>query len=117
VAVYSAPDGTEKFDKAFKALNGSLNLLDGSGARLLVVVSDGEYTPDEARAARNWVAQCEMAGVAVLWLPFDNGRSAQVLLRAASAGIVPGTMDPAKTASEIGSMAASLLTKIGKRNA
>jgi len=117
VAVYSAPDGTEKFDKAFKALNGSLNLLDGSGARLLVVVSDGEYTADESQAARKWVAQCEMAGVAVLWLPFDNGRSAQVLLRSASAGIVPGTMDPAKTASEIGSMAANLLTKIGKRNA
>jgi hypothetical protein len=58
-----------------------------------------------------------MAGVAVLWLPFDNGRSAQRLLHAASVGIVPGTMDPAKTASEIGSMAANLLTKIGKRNA
>ena len=41
VKVYSAPDMTEKFDKAFKALNGGLNLLNGSGALLLVVVSDG----------------------------------------------------------------------------
>ena len=117
VAIYSAPDGTEKFDKAFKAINGSLDLLNGTGARLLVVVSDGEYTGDERRYARSWMSRCEQAGVAVLWLPFDNGRSARDLLNGSSVGVLEGTMDPAKTASEIGSMAAKLLTKVGKRNA
>jgi hypothetical protein len=117
VAIYSAPDGTEKFDKAFKAINGSLDLLNGTGARLLVVVSDGEYTNDERRSARSWMSRCEQAGVAVLWLPFDNGRSARDLLNGSSVGVMAGTMDPAKTAGEIGSMAAKLLTKVGKRNA
>lgn len=68
VSVYTAQDSTEKFDKAFQALNGSLNLLDGSGARLLVVVSDGHYTADEQRKAEQWTARCAQAGVAVLWL-------------------------------------------------
>ena len=57
VQVYSAPDGTEKFHRAFTALNGELDLLYGSGARLLVVVSDGCYTGKEAQAATEWVAR------------------------------------------------------------
>lgn len=117
VAVYSAPDGTEKFDKAFKALNGSLNLLDGSGARLLVVASDGEYTGDEVQATRKWITRCEQAGVAVLWLSFDNGRVAERLLTGSKAGVVAGTMDPTQTADKIGSMAAKVLTQVGRRNA
>lgn len=68
VNVYSAPDGTERFDEAFKALDGSLNLLHGSGARLLVVVSDGEYTGSERDATRQWLNRCSRAGVGVLWL-------------------------------------------------
>ena len=40
VTVYTAPDGTEKFDRAFQALDGGLSLLHGTGARLLVVVSE-----------------------------------------------------------------------------
>ena len=68
VNVYSAMDSTEEFDSAFKALDGSLNLLNGSGARLLVVVSDGEYRSDQKDKARHWVDRCAKAGVAVLWL-------------------------------------------------
>jgi hypothetical protein len=117
VTVYTAPDGTEKFDKAFKALDGSLNLLHGSGARLLVVVSDGEYTPDEIRATRKWINRCEQAGVAVLWLPFDSGRSAQRTLAGADVGLITGTLNPTEAASQIGQEAAKLLTKVGKRNA
>lgn len=116
VNVYTAPDGTEEFDKAFKAINGSVDLLNGTGARLLVVVSDGEYRPDQSKKARQWLARCEQAGVAVLWLPFDNGYSARDLLRGSKAGVVAGTMDPTQTASEIGAMAAKVLTEVGKRN-
>lgn len=68
VNVYSAPDGTERFDLAFQALNGSLGLLDGSGARMLVIVSDGYYTREERQNCRDWLKRCEQAGVAVLWL-------------------------------------------------
>jgi len=68
VKVYTAEDGTEKFDSAFQALDGALDLLSGSGARLLVVVSDGEYTPDERNKAKAWIERCRRDGVGVLWI-------------------------------------------------
>lgn len=68
VNVYTAPDGTEKFNEAFQALDGSLNLIHGTGARLLVVVSDGEYTPDERKSAKSWLDRCSREGIGVLWL-------------------------------------------------
>jgi hypothetical protein len=116
VRIYTAPDGTEKFDEAFCALDGSLNLLYGTGARLLVVVSDGCYTRDEITAAKKWMKRCEEAGVGVLWLPFDHGHYAREILTASTtAVVVPGTMDPAAAAVEIGRAAADAMTKIGRR--
>lgn len=115
VNVYTAPDGTEKFNKAFKALDGALNLLHGNGARLLVVASDACYTGDESRAARKWIDACQRAGVGVLWLPFDdrdNGRTAKNLTRGSSAIVLTGTMDPASVATEIGTAAARALTTV-----
>ena len=117
VNVYSAPDGTEKFDKAFKALDGSLNLLTGSGARLLVVVSDGCYTGDETEKAKKWMRRCQESGVAVLWLPFDRDGYAQMIVRDTDAVLLADTFDPAKAATAIGSAAAKALTKVGTRNA
>lgn len=116
VNVFSAPDGTEKFDKAFKALNGSLDLLTGSGARLLVVVSDGCYTGDEMEKAERWMRRCQESGVAVLWLPFDRDGYAQRITRGTDAVVLADTFDPAKAATAIGSAAAQALTKIGTRN-
>ena len=72
VRVYSASDMTEKFDKAFQALNGKLELLGSSGARLLVVVSDLYHTPDEVQAARKWFARCKREGVAVVVVAPDE---------------------------------------------
>lgn len=115
VNVYSAPDGTEKFGEAFKAIDGALNLLHGSGARLLVIVSDGEYTGDEQRNAKKWIARCAKAGVGVLWIgagwygdtgqKYVNGRESQYI-----------RMDKQATAaaSAIGKSAASALTKAGE---
>lgn len=117
VNVYSAPDNTERFDKAFRALDGALNLLNGSGAKLLVVVSDGQYTPEERRNARKWVSQCEQSGVAVLWLPFDNGYYAKELAQTANAVVMSGVLDPTAAASEIGRAAAGVLTNVGRRAA
>lgn len=68
VKVYTAEDGTEKFDNAFQALDGALDLLNGAGARLLVVVSDGEYTTDEEKRAKSWIQRCQRDGVGVLWI-------------------------------------------------
>jgi len=120
VNVYTAPDGTEKFDKAFKALDGSLNLLHGTGARLLVVVSDGCYTPEETEKAKKWVQECEKNGVAVLWLPFAHAHKItyiEDIIKGTSAALLGNIKDPAEAALQIGKAAADALTKIGARNA
>jgi hypothetical protein len=114
VSVYSAPDGTEKFGKAFSALDGALNLIHGNGARLLVVVSDGEYTSDESRKALEVVAKCKEAGVAILWLPFDNGSGAS-RLAGDHAEVVRGISNPAEAAETIGRAAERVMTRIGQR--
>ena len=118
VNVYSAPDGTEKFDSGFKALDGSLNLLYGSGARMLVVVSDGAYTSEEADKARKWLKECDKNGVAVVWVSFDYSHYASRYLAGLSGKLVDGR---GKTDSEIATMigqtASEVLSTIGKRNA
>lgn len=68
VTVYTAPDGTEKFNDAASALNGAMNLTSGSGARLLVIVSDGIYTDVETTKAKEWVKRMTDNGVGVVWL-------------------------------------------------
>jgi hypothetical protein len=117
VNVYSAPDGTEKFSRAFRALDGSLNLLDGRGARLLVVVSDGCYTGDEYEKAKHWVRRCQESGVGVLWMPFDREGYARGICNGTDAVVLSDTLDPAKAALAIGKAAADALTKVGTRNA
>ena len=114
VSIYSATDGTEKFDKAFSALDGALNLLHGNGARLLVVVSDGQYTSDETRKAEEIVAKCKEAGVAILWLPFDNGQGAD-RLAANYAEVIREITNPAQAAETIGRAAERVMTRIGQR--
>jgi hypothetical protein len=115
VKVYSASDHTEKFDRAFRALDGSLNLLNGSGARLLVIVSDGQYTHEEIQKARKWVTRCTEAGVAILWLPFDGGHYAREIAKHGNAIVVSDLLDPTAAASQIGSAAAGVLTNVGRR--
>ena len=114
VKIYSASDHTEKFDRAFRALDGSLNLLNGSGARLLVIVSDGEYTPEETKRAKEIVEKCKASGVAILWLPFDSGRGAKNIGED-YAEIVLDINKPAETAEVIGRSAQAVMTRIGER--
>ena len=116
VNVYSAPDGTEKFDRAFRALDGALNLLNGEGARLLVVVSDGHYTNEEMESAKAWVARCSKNGVAVLWLPIgDNGATAKHICAGANAQVVENITDPSVSALIIGKNAEKVLSTAGQR--
>lgn len=114
VKTYSAPDGTELFDEAFKAIDGALDLLYGSGARLLVIVSDGCYTRKETLAAQRWLKRCNDEGVAVVWLPFDDGSSARFL--AGERGtVVAGKLSPTEAATQIGQACADALTRVGLR--
>lgn len=117
VTVYSAPDGTEQFDKAFKATNGALELLSGSGARLLVVVSDGAYRESQTRAVKKWIARCANAGVGVLWI--GAGRHGEYAQRAYcdNSGAVYTRMSSTATgvADEIGRAATEALNKASAR--
>lgn len=115
VKVYTAPDGTERFDRAFKALNGSLNLLHGSGARLLVVASDGNYTHSETNAAQAWMQACDRAGVAILWLVFDRDGAPAFITRGTQAEIVYASGSVSTAAQAIGAAAAKALAKQGAR--
>jgi hypothetical protein len=119
VEVYTAPDGTEKFDKAFKALDGSLNLLYGTGARLLVVVSDGHYTSDETKKAKEWMKACERNGVAILWLTFDSttGHLGQYLNGTSGQAESLFRKDVNEAAVIIGKASATALTKTTMRSA
>lgn len=112
VNVFTAPDGTEEFNQAFKALNGALNLTGGDGARLLVIVSDGCYTDKERAHARKTVSDCVRRGVGVLWLTFDNGYDARLAIRDNNAVLLTGIVSPTAIATEIGSAAAKALTAV-----
>jgi hypothetical protein len=117
VNVYTAPDGTEKFDQAFKALDGSLDLLNGSGARLLVIVSDGEYTVEERSATRKWLNRCSKAGVGVLWLAAGHyGTTAEGRYGAQNDAQFVRLGDSVTDAvNEIGKSATKALTVAGER--
>ena len=114
VSVWSAPDSTEVFDKGFSALNGALGLTYSDGVRLLVVVSDGNYTPKETENAKRIVKECEQAGVAVLFItPKDcYGTGAQDITRGTHAVHLNG-MEVGKIALEIGKSASDALARIG----
>ena len=114
VRVYTAPDGTEKFDSAFRALDGTLDLLHGQGARLLVIVSDGAYTTEETASARKWMRRCGEEGVAVVWLPFDSGHDA-ARIAGDHGTVLAGKFSPTDAATKIGKACADALGKVAGR--
>jgi hypothetical protein len=119
VVVYTAPDGTEEFDKAFLALDGALNFTDAqNGARLLVIVSDGHYRHEQEKKARQHIADANKAGTAVLWITFRNDGKPSGYLRGTDGKEVyfDPNSSPADVATVIGQSAASALASVGKRN-
>lgn len=69
----------EDWKHAFTIVDGALNLTQGKGARLLFVMSDGEYIPRQARAAREDVERLERNGARVVWFAPDRGRREQLM--------------------------------------
>jgi len=116
VKVYSAPDGTEEFSKAFKALDGSMNLVYGSGARLLVIVSDGQYRTDQHKLASELLTKADRNGVAILWVTFDHASTPQGILRGTD-GKVVAVRRGDSIADLIGRAATDAIGAVGKRNA
>lgn len=111
VAVYSAPDGTEVFGRAFDALDGHLNLVYGEGVKLLVVVSDGQYTHNESNNAKNAVKLCAENGVAVLWIEPEHTHGNGSFIVGTN-GVVVSQLKVSEIANVIGKSATNALLKV-----
>jgi len=117
VEVYSASDWTEQFDTAFQAVDGMSNLLYGTGARLLVVVSDGNFTNPESRKAKEWLDECKRNGVAVLWIGYDNSvAGASFIVKNTDAKLISVSNNVVEASKIIGQTASEVLSKMGERN-
>jgi hypothetical protein len=68
VTEFDATDGTEDIPTALDALDGALGLSRPGAARLLVVISDGEYTGPKRAAGQARLNRLRRSGCAVLWL-------------------------------------------------
>lgn len=115
VSIYTAPDGTEKFAEAFEALDGELGLTFGDGVRMLVVVSDGNYTPSQTQRAKDLLRECRQAGVAVLWITPRgcSGYGAREILSESAWGIHLDEMPTDEIARLVGKSASEALGKVG----
>lgn len=115
VSVYTAPDGTEKFDEAWDALDGELRLTGNDGVRMLVIVSDGNYTYSQSVSAVEALTECKRNGVAVLWItPKACQPSGAVSIIAQAAwGVHLTEMDTDQIAMSVGKSATDALNRVG----
>jgi hypothetical protein len=115
VSIYTAPDGTEKFAEAWEALDGELGLTFTDGVRLLVIVSDGNYTPKQTESAKQILQECKRNGVAVLWItPKDcYSLGARHIINGSGWGIHLDNLDTNEIASLVGKTASEALGKVG----
>ena len=70
---YGTGGGSENFREAFAMLDGALDLLDGEGARLLVVVTDGIWSDHQIRFAEEVMQEARRKRLAVVWVDSGNG--------------------------------------------
>jgi hypothetical protein len=115
VVIYTAPDGTEKFGEAFDAIDGELGLTFSDGVRLLVVVSDGQFTPVQQERTVRALTECKRNGVAVLWITPKAcyGSTASHMIRQAGWGVHLDGLDTEQIASMVGKTASEALGKVG----
>jgi hypothetical protein len=115
VKVWTAPDGTEEFGQAYKALDGVLGLTYAEGVKLLVIVSDGHYRNDQEREVVKAIAECDKAGVGVLWITPSECRGGNTSLISKTTATHLNITDTASIATAIGRSATEALAKIGGR--
>lgn len=69
VEVFQANGRHESFEQAFPLLDSVLDLIDGDGARLLVIITDGHWVKSGVpEYGEKVMDMCRASGVAVLWL-------------------------------------------------
>lgn len=115
VSIYTAPDGTEKFGEAWEALDGELGLTYGDGVRMLVIVSDGNYTPSQTERAKMILRECRENSVAVLWISPDGTSAwgAKDIIGEAKWGIHLDRLQVDEIAKQVGKSASEALGKVG----
>lgn len=115
VSVYSAPDSTERFDEAWKALDGEVRLTGNDGVRMLVIVSDGNYTPTETELAIKALRECKQNGVAVLWITPKGCQDigAREIIQSSAWGVHLTDMDTEQIAMSVGKSATDALDRVG----
>jgi hypothetical protein len=75
VVTASAVDGTEMIAPALKTLDHELNLLDGSGARILFIFSDAHLVQhDQTEYCKTWLRLAKQRGVTVIWCTWGGFR-------------------------------------------
>jgi hypothetical protein len=73
IEVFSHNGGSEDYIGGFSMLDSALDLIDGDGARLLVLITDGHFVrQDAAEYAEVTMDMCKRAGVAVIWLDMNG---------------------------------------------
>ena len=111
VREFTADAGWEEAVGAFTALDGALNLTRGTGARIVVFVTDGHFTGAQTLGAAAYVKRLTRAGCVVLWVSFvPKGKTESGAI--VPEGAVPIELsDPATAGAVIGRIAADALTR------
>lgn len=114
VRVFTAPDGTEEFSDAYSALDGELGLTFGDGVRMLVIVSDGQYRPNQVEAARKALQECKRNGVGVVWISPKGtwGSQAKRTIEEAAWGVHLDQLEVTEIATLVGKAAAEALGRV-----
>jgi hypothetical protein len=107
VTDFDAPDGTERFCKAIDALDGALGLSHPGAARLLAIVSDTFYAPDETAGGQRRISRLAKAGCGVIILRPDTPWAGEADWKDAQ---VITLTDPAATIEVIARAATRALT-------
>jgi hypothetical protein len=83
--------------------------------RLLVIVSDGNYTPKQTESAKQILQECKRNGVAVLWITPKDCYSigAKHIINGSGWGIHLDNLDTNEIASLVGKTASEALGKVG----
>ncbi|MFJ6753264.1 VWA domain-containing protein [Streptomyces sp. NPDC091266] len=103
VTEFHANDGNHRFTEAASALDGALGLSRQAGARVLVIVSDGHWEPEERIGGERLVRRLTKAGVHVLWFCLDPGSN-----------VLPGArrLDVAQVADIPAALSAALVSAL-----
>jgi hypothetical protein len=114
VRLFQASDGSEAFRGAALALDRELNLLDGRGARLLFVASDGHFVLDsEEEYAQTFMPLAKRKGVVVIFLQFT---SSGVMHHGYGAQVIDCRgKTPAEVATLCGKVAVAEVTRLDRK--